>query len=69
MKLKKEVKNVMKIKFLTANEISELMNCSKAKAYGIIKELNSELKEQGIKTSAGRVNEQFFAKKFGFEHE
>ncbi|EME3504237.1 DNA-binding protein [Enterococcus faecium] len=44
------------------------MDCSKTKAYGIIKELNGELEQQGLLTSKGRVNEQFFAKKFGFEN-
>ncbi|EME5369420.1 DNA-binding protein [Enterococcus faecium] len=58
----------MNIKFLTANDISKLMDCSKTKAYGIIKELNSELEQPGLLTSKGRVNEQFFAKKFGFEN-
>ncbi|MGG5307539.1 transcriptional regulator [Enterococcus pernyi] len=58
----------MNIKFLTADDISKLLDCSKTKAYGIIKELNGELEQKGLLTSKGRVNEQFFAKKFGFEN-
>ncbi|MHC5217967.1 DNA-binding protein [Enterococcus sp. LJL128] len=59
----------MEIKFLTAKEVSELMKCSKSKAYSIIKELNVDLEKDGIKVSNGRINEAVFAKAYGFTSE
>ncbi len=47
----------MNIKFLTVDDISKLINCSKTNVYRIIKELNSELEYQGSITSKDRVNE------------
>ena len=58
----------MKKQYLTAKEISEAMVVSESKAYGIIRELNKELRTEGYLTVSGKVPVAFFKKKyFGFE--
>ena len=58
----------MKKQYLTAKEISEAMGVSESKAYGIIRELNKELRTEGYLTVTGKVPVAFFKKKyFGFE--
>lgn len=58
----------MKKQYLTAKEISETMGVSESKAYGIIRELNKELRTEGYLTVSGKVPVAFFKKKyFGFE--
>ncbi|VUX33440.1 hypothetical protein [Blautia luti] len=58
----------MKKQYLTAKEISEAMGVSESKAYGIIRELNKELRTEGYLTVSGKVPVAFFKKKyFGFE--
>lgn len=58
----------MKKQYLTAKEISEAMGVSESKAYGIIRELNKELRAEGYLTVSGKVPVAFFKKKyFGFE--
>lgn len=56
----------MMIKFLTAKEVSELMKCSVPKAYVIIRNFNVKMEQEGFKTDKGRVNEEQFAKAYGF---
>ena len=57
----------MKKQYLTAKEISEAMGVSESKAYGIIRELNKELRTEGYLTVSGKVPVAFFKKKyFGF---
>lgn len=58
----------MKKQYLTAKEISEAMGVSESKAYGIIREMNKELRTEGYLTVSGKVPVAFFKKKyFGFE--
>lgn len=58
----------MKKQYLTAKEISEAIGVSESKAYGIIRELNKELRTEGYLTVSGKVPVAFFKKKyFGFE--
>lgn len=57
------------IKFLTAKDVSELTNYSLPQAYKLIAELNFELKEKGLKTNPGRVNAEYFGKRYGFSRE
>lgn len=58
----------MKKQYLTAKEIAETMGVSESKAYGIIRELNKELRTEGYLTVSGKVPVAFFKKKyFGFE--
>ena len=56
----------MEIRFLTAKDVSGLMKCSIQKAYVVIREFNNDLEKEGIKTNRGRVNEEQFAKAYGF---
>ena len=54
--------------YLTAKEVAETVGASQGKAYGIIRELNEELKAAGYITIAGKVPVAFFRKKYyGFE--
>ncbi len=54
--------------YLTAKEVAETIGASQGKAYGIIRELNAELKAEGYITIAGKVPVAFFRKKYyGFE--
>ena len=54
--------------YLTAKEVAEVTGASQGKAYGIIREVNEELKAAGYITIAGKVPVAFFRKKYyGFE--
>lgn len=44
----------MRAQFITAEEIQEIMNISRSKAYQIVRELNKELKAMGYITIAGK---------------
>lgn len=58
----------MKKQYLTAKEIAEAVGVSTGKAYGLIREMNTELKEAGYITISGKVPAAFFKKKYyGFE--
>lgn len=59
----------MIIKFLTAKDISKIMGCSVSKSYKIIRQLNGELIQKGFRVDNGRVNEEQFAKAYGFTTE
>ena len=50
--------------YLTAKEVAEVTGASQGKAYGIIRELNEELKAAGYITIAGKVPVAFFRKKY-----
>ena len=50
-------------KFLTASDVAEVLGCSVSKAYMVIKELNSELKDQGKIVIAGKVSKRYFETK------
>lgn len=47
-------------KMLDADQVKENLGVSKATAYKIIRQLNSELKESGCRVVQGRVNKRFF---------
>ena len=47
-------------KFLSAADVAEIMECSKSKSYGIIRQLNAELLENGFVVMAGKVNAKYF---------
>lgn len=58
----------MKKQYLTAREVAEVCGVSDGKAYGLIREMNAELKAAGYITIAGKVPEAFFRKKYyGFK--
>lgn len=50
--------------FIKADEIRRLLGISRSKAYQIIRELNAELKSQGYMVLNGKVNRNYFMKKF-----
>lgn len=54
----------MRTQFITAEEIQEIMDISRSKAYQIVRELNKELKAMGYITIAGKCSIQFFKQKF-----
>ena len=47
-----------------AEDIMEILECSKAHAYSVIRKLNAELKEMGYEVETGKVPSAFFAKRF-----
>ena len=42
------MKAQMKAQFITAAEVAEIMGVSRTKAYQIVRDMNNELKEQGL---------------------
>ena len=54
----------MKTLYLTASDISEILGISKSRSYVLIRECNSELKEKGYLTIAGKVSTKYFSEKY-----
>ena len=54
----------MNKQYITAKEISEMLGVSNSKAYSIIRELNTEMKERGYLTIPGKVSRAFFFEKW-----
>jgi len=56
--------------FMSAEDVAEVLNISKAYAYKIMRDLNAELKAKGYITISGRVNTQYFLEKtcYGTAH-
>jgi predicted transcriptional regulator len=46
-------------KYIKADEVAEMMDISKSKAYEIIRNLNKELKSKGMITTAGRISRRY----------
>ena len=53
----------MNSRFYTAKEVAEMLGVSSAKAYQIIKKLNTELSEKGYITIAGKIPRAYFNEK------
>ena len=49
--------------YLTVKEVAESMGVSVGKAYGIIRELNSQLDAKGYITVSGKINRTYFFEK------
>lgn len=49
--------------FIHAEEVRELLGISRSKAYGIVRQLNDELKERGLITLNGKVSRKYFREK------
>lgn len=49
--------------YVTAKEVAEALGVSEGKAYGIIRELNAQLRAAGYITIAGKVNRAYFEEK------
>lgn len=47
-------------KFLTVKDVKERLECSESFAYGIIRQLNDELKAKGYLVARGRVSAKYF---------
>lgn len=47
-------------RFLNAEDVAAVMECSKSRAYIIIKQLNAELEEKGYVTLHGKINAKYF---------
>lgn len=50
--------------YFTANEISEMLGVSRAKAYRIVKDLNEELAAKNYIVVPGRIPRKFFAERY-----
>lgn len=50
--------------FVTAEELSEMLEISKPYAYKIIKQMNNELREKGFITISGKVSRRYLEEKF-----
>lgn len=48
---------------LTADDVAELLDVKRSRAYAIIRQLNAELKAQGKLVLRGRINRQYFLNK------
>lgn len=55
----------VKALFYNADDVAEIMSCSKSKAYIIIRMLNAELNMQGKLTTNGRVSKRYFDERYG----
>lgn len=50
--------------FMSAEEVSEAMNISKAYAYKVIQRMNKKLEQKGFLTMQGRIDRKFFYDQF-----
>lgn len=50
--------------FITASELAESLDISRAHAYKIIKKLNEQLEKEGYMTLTGKVSRRYFEEKF-----
>nr|DAI13209.1 MAG TPA: protein of unknown function (DUF3173) [Caudoviricetes sp.] len=53
--------------FYTYKDIMRLFNYSKSKSYDIIREINTKLNNQGLRTEKGRVLVKAFEETYGIE--
>ena len=50
--------------FYSAQDVADLIGVSVSKAYQIIAQMNSELKEKGYRVISGKVPTKYFEEKF-----
>ena len=50
--------------YITANDLIDMLGISRAKAYNLIKEMNSELKREGYIVIKGKVPRAYFEKRW-----
>lgn len=53
--------------FVTSDDVMEMMQVKRNKAYEIIREINKELKEKGHRTVQGRCPRNYFMKAYGLD--
>ena len=54
----------MKAQFITAEEVQQIIDVSRSKAYQIVQSLNRELKSKGYITVSGKCPLRYFNEKF-----
>ena len=54
----------MSDKFIRVEDVAKELDISKVYAYKLIQQMNSELREKGYLTIAGRINRQYFTERF-----
>lgn len=54
------------IKLLKVNDVAKILNCSRQKAYNIIKKLNNELEKKGYLINVGSIPENYFLDRFNY---
>lgn len=50
--------------FMTVDDVMELLQVSKTKAYAIIRKLNKELEVKGYMIISGKIPTKYFAERF-----
>ncbi|MCI1930407.1 MAG: transcriptional regulator [Clostridia bacterium] len=55
------------VRYYFCKDVMQLLDVSESKAYGIIRQLNKELRNTGFLTIAGRVPIKYFEKRFNIE--
>ena len=50
-------------KFLTVEDVAEILNVSNQTAYRVIHQLNDELREKACVVIAGRVSQRYFCER------
>ena len=50
----------MNEKFLTVNDVMQILGISKSAAYNIMRQLNNELKEKGYVVIRGKISRKYF---------
>ncbi|BEO91509.1 hypothetical protein FNSP4_13170 [Fusobacterium nucleatum] len=53
------------MKMLDVNDVKSILKVSKPKAYEIIRNLNSELKDKGYLTVQGKIREDYLFERMG----
>ena len=54
----------IKVSYITANEIMEILGIGRSKAYDIVREMNQELENAGYNVIKGKVPVRYFQKKY-----
>ena len=54
----------IKVSYIIANEIMEILGIGRSKAYDIVREMNQELENAGYNVIKGKVPVRYFQKKY-----
>lgn len=54
--------------FIKADQVAEILKCSKSKAYKIMQQLNNELEKDGYITIGGRISRDYLYKRMGIRN-
>lgn len=64
VKIDRKEDYLSRITMLSAKDVQKILQVSQAKAYGIIRSLNAELKEKGFYVLQGKINKDYFEERF-----